>query len=98
MLLSAVPKNWGNRRIKGRFRMPDLVAVSKPIRRIVVKVGTHVITNKDNRIVSKVLAKLVEQIAYLYEQGIVSVLVSSGSVSAGKEVMSRGLKSTDKIT
>ncbi|PPL04795.1 glutamate 5-kinase [Parapedobacter indicus] len=78
--------------------MPDRALGGKPIRRIVVKVGTHVITNKDNRIVSKVLAQLVEQIAYLYEQGIVSVLVSSGSVSAGKEVMSRGLKATDKIT
>ena len=70
----------------------------KRIKRIVVKVGTQVITNKDNRIVSKILAKLVEQIADLYEQGIISVLVSSGSVIAGKEVMSRGLKAIDKIT
>jgi len=78
--------------------MPDQPRLAKPIRRVVVKVGTHVITNKDNRIVGKILAKLVEQIAYLYEHGICSVLVSSGSVIAGKEVMSRGLKATDKIT
>ncbi|GGH04001.1 hypothetical protein GCM10007415_45240 [Parapedobacter pyrenivorans] len=70
----------------------------KPVQRIVIKVGTHVITNKDNRIVGKILAKLVEQIVYLYEQGISSVLVSSGSVIAGKEVMSRGLKASDPIT
>src|SRR5690606_2998422 len=70
----------------------------QPTRRVVIKVGTQVITNKDSRIVGKILGKLVEQIAYLYEHGIVSVLVSSGSVIAGKEVMSKGLKSKDKIT
>lgn len=69
-----------------------------PTKRVVIKVGTHVITNKDNRIVGKVLGKLVEQIAYLYEKGIMSVLVSSGSVIAGKEVMSKGLRSEDPIT
>lgn len=69
-----------------------------PIKRIVVKVGTHVITNKDDRIVGEVLGKLVHQIAYLYEQGVHVVLVSSGSVIAGKEVMGRELKATDKIT
>jgi len=70
----------------------------QPTRRVVIKVGTQVITNKDSRIVGKILGKLVEQIAYLYEQGIISVLVSSGSVIAGKEVMSKGLKSQDRIT
>jgi len=69
----------------------------KPIKRVVIKVGTNVITNKDNRIVSTVLNKLVEQIAYLYEQGILSVLVSSGSVIAGKEVMRHKLHTDDKI-
>ena len=78
--------------------MHNGISEGSPIQRVVIKVGTQVITNKDNRIVGKVLAKLVEQIAYLYEQGIISVLVSSGSVIAGKEVMSRGLQATDKIT
>lgn len=70
---------------------------SKPIKRVVIKVGTHVITNKDNRIVEKVLQKLVDQIAYLHEQDIMTVLVSSGSVIAGKEVMRHQLKTDDKI-
>lgn len=69
----------------------------KPIRRIVIKVGTNVITNKDNRIVGTVLNKLVEQIAYLYEHNILAVLVSSGSVIAGKEVMRHELQTQDKI-
>ena len=54
---------------------------------IVIKVGTNVMTNKDNRIVRPVLRRLVKQIAELYERGIITILVSSGSVIAGKEVL-----------
>lgn len=56
-------------------------------KRIVVKVGTNVLTNKDNRILGPVLKHLVEQIATLYEQDILVVLVSSGSAIAGKEIL-----------
>lgn len=68
------------------------------IQRVVIKVGTHVITNKDNRITGKILAKLVDQIAFLYERGVHAVLVSSGSVIAGKEVMGNQLQTNNKIT
>tara|TARA_R110002049_G_scaffold183328_3_gene351244 strand:- start:435 stop:1205 length:771 start_codon:yes stop_codon:yes gene_type:complete len=53
----------------------------------VIKVGTNVMTNKDNRIVRPVLRRLVKQIAELYERDIMTILVSSGSVIAGKEVL-----------
>lgn len=56
-------------------------------KRIVVKVGTNVMTNKDNRILGPVLKELVRQIAVLYERGVMTVLVSSGSAIAGKEVL-----------
>lgn len=56
-------------------------------KRVVVKVGTNVMTNKDNRILGPVLKNLVEQIATLYEQDILVVLVSSGSAIAGKEIL-----------
>lgn len=56
---------------------------------IVIKVGTNVISNKDNRIVRPVLRNLVKQIAELYERGIITLLVSSGSVIAGKEVLGK---------
>lgn len=46
-------------------------------------------TNTDNRIVRPVLRRLVKQIAELYERGISTILVSSGSVIAGKEVLGR---------
>lgn len=64
----------------------------KDVKRIVVKVGTNVMTNKDNRIVVPILKKLVDQIAVLYEQGIMTILVSSGSVIAGKEVMENNIQ------
>ncbi len=57
------------------------------IKRVVVKVGTNVLTNKDNRILGPVLRELVRQIAVLYERNVMVVLVSSGSAMAGKEVI-----------
>ncbi|PZD77606.1 glutamate 5-kinase [Mesonia sp. K7] len=59
------------------------------IKRIVVKVGTNVMTNKDNRILGPVLREIVRQIAVLYERDIMVILVSSGSAIAGKEVLNQ---------
>ncbi|MFT6827905.1 MAG: glutamate 5-kinase [Roseivirga sp.] len=58
-------------------------------KRVVIKVGTNVLTNKDNRIVRPIINEIVRQIAELYEQDILSVLISSGSVIAGMEVLGR---------
>lgn len=57
--------------------------------KIVIKVGTNVMTNKDKRIVRPVLRQLVKQIAELYERDIITILVSSGSVIAGREVLGK---------
>ncbi|MCF1190781.1 glutamate 5-kinase [Mangrovimonas sp. AS39] len=65
------------------------------IKRVVVKVGTNVLTNKDNRILGPVLRELVRQIAVLYERDIMVVLVSSGSAIAGMEILG-DTKITDK--
>jgi len=67
------------------------------IKKIVVKVGTNVLTNKDNRILGPVLRELVRQISVLNERDINVVLVSSGSAIAGKEVLGE-IKATDKST
>lgn len=56
-------------------------------KRVVIKVGTNVLTNKDNRIVRPVIHDIVRQISKLYEDDILTVLISSGSVIAGKEVL-----------
>jgi glutamate 5-kinase len=44
-------------------------------------------TNRDNRIVGPILKELVRQISALYEEDVMTVLVSSGSAIAGKEVL-----------
>ena len=56
-------------------------------KRVVIKVGTNVMVNRDNRIVGPILKRLVDQIARLYEEDVITVLISSGSVIAGKEVL-----------
>ncbi|MFN2430810.1 MAG: glutamate 5-kinase [Cryomorphaceae bacterium] len=56
-------------------------------KRVVIKVGTNVMVNRDNRIVGPSLKRLVDQIARLYEEDVITVLISSGSVIAGKEVL-----------
>lgn len=57
------------------------------IKRVVVKVGTNVLTNRDNRILQPVLRELVRQIAVLYEEDVMVILVSSGSAMAGMEIL-----------
>ncbi|MBT0607290.1 glutamate 5-kinase [Aequorivita echinoideorum] len=64
-------------------------------KRVVIKVGTNVMTNKDNRIVGPILNELVRQIAELYENDYCPVLVSSGSAIAGKEVLGECLAKDD---
>lgn len=64
-------------------------------KRIVIKVGTNVMVNKSKRIIKPVLEGLVKQIATLFEEDIICVLVSSGSVIAGREVLGR-IKISDK--
>ncbi|EPR74748.1 Glutamate 5-kinase [Winogradskyella psychrotolerans RS-3] len=61
--------------------------MDKEIKRVVIKVGTNVLTNKDNRILGPVLRELVRQIAVLYEKDIMVILVSSGSAMAGMEIL-----------
>lgn len=58
-------------------------------KRVVIKVGTNVMTNKDNRIVRPIIQDLVKQVAELYERDIMTVLISSGSVIAGREVLGK---------
>jgi len=62
---------------------------------VVVKVGSNVLTNSNNRIVEPILNNIVRQIAYLYDRGILTVLVTSGAAIAGKEVLGE-IDETDK--
>ncbi|MGB3801277.1 MAG: glutamate 5-kinase [Lewinella sp.] len=55
--------------------------------RLVIKVGTNVLTRADGRLDITSISNLVDQIAALKQRGVELVLVSSGAVGAGKELL-----------
>jgi glutamate 5-kinase len=54
--------------------------------KIVLKVGSNVLTKADGQIDVEVMSKLVKQIALLKKDGHTVVLVSSGAVASGKSI------------
>ncbi len=72
--------------------------------KIVVKVGTNVLTDEEGKLDNKIIANLVEQISTIKRQKIDIALITSGAVGAGKKryeqedsVKKRGLLSKEKI-
>ena len=57
------------------------------LKRVVVKVGSNVITDEDGKINSRTLRRIVEDICELMDKGIEVVLISSGAVSIGKNFL-----------
>ena len=55
--------------------------------RIVIKVGTNVLTRQDGHLDITSISGLVDQIAALKRAGVQLVLVSSGAVGAGRELL-----------
>jgi len=68
--------------------------VNKKYKRIVVKVGSTLITHNSDSLSTKVMTQLIKQIDYLISIHIEVILVSSGAVAAGRQV----LNSTDEST
>lgn len=64
--------------------------LSTESRRIVVKLGTNVITRGDGRVALGLLCGLVEGIAALRERGVEVLMVSSGAVALGVERLGLG--------
>lgn len=54
-------------------------------KRIVVKLGTNLLTGGSGRLDQKIMADLVKQVADLHSKGHEIILVSSGAVAAGRE-------------
>lgn len=52
--------------------------------RLVIKLGTNLITGGKDNLERKVMSSLVQQVAQLKQRGIQSIIVSSGAVAAGK--------------
>ena len=67
------------------------------MKKLVIKVGTNVITKDDGTLDTAVLAQLVDQISQLQERGIQAILVSSGAVGAARPKLTLKRDST-KIT
>ncbi len=65
-------------------------------KRVVIKLSSELMANKENRINHSLLADLVEQIAELHHEGIMSVLVTSGAVVSGREDLNNYLKTKDE--
>jgi glutamate 5-kinase len=66
----------------------------KNLKRIVVKVGTRVLTDKNNRIDRRVIKSLADQISLLRDKGLEVIVVSSGAIGAGLGIL--GLKKKPK--
>ncbi len=59
----------------------------KAIRKMVVKVGTSTLTQGGQKLSRRYMLGLVQQLAQLQAEGIVVVLVSSGAIAAGRELL-----------
>lgn len=55
-----------------------------PYQRIVVKMGTRLLTGGRNRLDREIMTGLVAQIARLHAQGVEPILVSSGAIASGR--------------
>ncbi|ABB24336.1 glutamate 5-kinase [Pelodictyon luteolum] len=65
----------------------DMNQAHRVYRKIVVKVGTNVITGKDGRLDPAIIADLTRGIAELASAGVKVILVSSGAVGAGRSIV-----------
>lgn len=65
--------------------------------RIVVKIGTNVITTSDGILNTAILQHLVTQIVILQKRGIEVILVSSGAVGAGRSLIKLQSKVNDVV-
>ncbi|MFI3317799.1 MAG: glutamate 5-kinase [Rikenellaceae bacterium] len=64
----------------------------KRYRRVVVKIGSNVLTRKDGSIDSTRISSLTDQVAALYRAGVEVILVSSGAVASGRSVITPSKK------
>ena len=63
------------------------MSTSELTQRIVIKLGTSVLTGGAKRLSPRRMLELVQQIAQLHESGVQVVLVTSGAITAGREVL-----------
>ena len=64
-------------------------------RRVVIKLGTNLITGGKARLSRKAMAAILEQVARIHERGIQVIIVTSGAVAAGKQQLGNRRKRRD---
>jgi glutamate 5-kinase len=62
----------------------------KTVKRVVIKIGSRVLTDTTGALDMAVIGRICEEIAVLYKQGLDIVIVSSGAIAAGRSEL--GLK------
>ncbi len=61
--------------------------IFKNFSRAVIKIGTQVLTSENNRLDMSVIEHIVEQICFLKEKNIEVIVVTSGAIAAGMQVL-----------
>ena len=56
-------------------------------KRIIVKIGSNVLTRGDGTLDITRMSSLVDQVAMLHKQGLEIIMVSSGAVASGRSEM-----------
>jgi len=62
------------------------------VRRIVVKIGTRVLTDEEGCLATSIFESIVDQVVHLSEEGKEVVLVSSGAIAAGRTLLTQAHK------
>lgn len=76
------------------------LALRKPLsqaKRIVIKVGTNILVNKNGRPNKKSIDNLCQSIAHLFRQGYQVILVSSGAIGAGMHILKLKTRPTELV-
>ena len=67
-------------------------------RRIVIKVGSNVLTRDDGRPDTTRISALVDQVARLHRAGTEVILVSSGAVASGRSILGQRAGKLDSVS
>ena len=62
--------------------------IFKGVKKVVIKIGTNVLTSANNRLDLSIIEHLVEQVCYLIkEKGVKVIIVTSGAIAAGMQLL-----------
>lgn len=59
----------------------------KAVKRIVIKIGSRVLTDSDGALDMTVIGRICDEIAFLRQQGLEVIVVSSGAIAAGRSAL-----------